>query len=841
MKTQFTLFGFITTGGLVLTFMSAAAQAPASEQPRQRAVLEEVLVTATLRAESLQDVPVSVNAVGSEKLFEAGIDKVEDLQAYVPNLTMSEGGIGTNIYIRGIGSGVNQGFDQSVGMYFDGISYGRAQLSRAPFLDLNRVEVLRGPQNILFGKNSIAGALSLHSARPTQEFEGMSSALYEPSHGETVVDLVLSGPLTNNLGARLALRKRDIDGYMENLTLDRDEPQRDEGTARLILDWAAAPDVQAMIKLEVGKFDVIGRQAEIIGEQPAGPDAPFPGKTYAQILDRQQGPFGGLLVDIDEDSSVLNNTQDFKRSSNGDFSNNDTRNLTLNVNWYRNGHQLTFISGFMAYEFEELCDCDFTGARVFDVLLEEDYKQYSQEFRWVSPVDDTFEYIGGAFVQKSELEFFDTIRIDSDILPQLVNAADVTNGGQMGDAPEDGDVQGGFALLPGSGIGDAGEHLRGLRSPRDFTTDSLMASTFLQLTWNVAPSLRATFGGRLSYEKKKGSRSVQFTNRSDEPDTENETKTVLAKVFGAESHDIAGERTETQFAPSINLQWDASDEIMAYLTLSQGFKSGGFDARSSESPEDNDPAPHNPNYGDEPNERLRGSFEFEEEEARSIEIGAKTSWLGGAAELNIAAFFTEYDNLQVSIFNGVTGFNVGNAGAARTMGLELDGRMALSENLMLTGAFALLDFEFTDFENGQCNHTMSDPDGDGLCDFTGMTNQYAADFSGNLSLAYTKMIGSSLEFRAVGDVVFTDDYNPTPNLDPTQVQDAYYKLNGRLALSDVAAGWEVALIGKNLTDETVVTFANDTPLALSTFGSVSHTGFLARPRSIALQAVYRWY
>ncbi|HCS26984.1 MAG TPA: hypothetical protein DIW43_06000, partial [Spongiibacteraceae bacterium] len=117
------------------------------------AVLEEVVVTAQLREQSLQDVPVSVSAISGDKLMEAGLARIEDLQAYVPNFTMSESGIGTDIYIRGIGSGENQGFEQSVGMYVDGISYGRAQLARAPFLDLSRVEVLRGPQNILLGKN----------------------------------------------------------------------------------------------------------------------------------------------------------------------------------------------------------------------------------------------------------------------------------------------------------------------------------------------------------------------------------------------------------------------------------------------------------------------------------------------------------------------------------------------------------------------------------------------------------------------------------------------------------------------------------------------------------------
>ncbi|MFT5605711.1 MAG: iron complex outermembrane receptor protein, partial [Paracoccaceae bacterium] len=129
--------GMLRSGAVALPLLVGLAATGA----QAAGVLEEVIVTATLRAESLQDVPVSVNALSGEKMMEAGIDKVEDLQAYVPNLTMSETGIGTNIYVRGIGSGINQGFEQSVGMYFDGVSYGRAQLSRAPFLDLARVEV----------------------------------------------------------------------------------------------------------------------------------------------------------------------------------------------------------------------------------------------------------------------------------------------------------------------------------------------------------------------------------------------------------------------------------------------------------------------------------------------------------------------------------------------------------------------------------------------------------------------------------------------------------------------------------------------------------------------------
>ena len=173
------------------------------------------------------------------------------------------------------------------------------------------------------------------------------------------------------------------------------------------------------------------------------------------------------------------------------------------------------------------------------------------------------------------------------------------------------------------------------------------------------------------------------------------------------------------------------------------------------------------------------------------------------------------------------GFNVGNAGAATTMGLELDGRLALTEHLMVSGALAFLDFEFTEFDNGQCYQGQTPDsfvDGTPYCDYKGKTNQYVADYSGNLSFAYSRMVSSDLEFRGITDFVFTGDYNSSQNLDPSQEQDGYVKVNLRLSLADVAAGWEVALLAKNLTDETVVSYSNDTPLANSIFESIGQIG-----------------
>lgn len=123
--------------------------------------LERIIVTSQKRTQSLQEVPLSVSAINGDKLAEAGIENLQDLSVYIPNLAIIDGGQTPQMYIRGIGSGTNQGFEQSVGTYLDGIYVGRSLLSRSAFMDLERVEVLRGPQNILFGQSSIAGAISL--------------------------------------------------------------------------------------------------------------------------------------------------------------------------------------------------------------------------------------------------------------------------------------------------------------------------------------------------------------------------------------------------------------------------------------------------------------------------------------------------------------------------------------------------------------------------------------------------------------------------------------------------------------------------------------------------------
>ena len=227
-------------------------------------------------------------------------------------------------------------------------------------------------------------------------------------------------------------------------------------------------------------------------------------------------------------------------------------------------------------------------------------------------------------------------------------------------------------------------------------------------------------------------------------------------------------------------------------------------------------------------------------QALAFEGGSKLSLLNGTAEINIAVFYTEFDDLQVSIFDGTLGFNVGNAAQAVTQGVELDGRWAITDDWSMNGSIGYLDFEFKDFKNGQCNQGQTPTSPNGFCDYSGKTNQYVADWSGNLAVNYEHPLTEALLFRSTLDTQFTTSYNPSQNLDPRVEQNGYALWNLRLALASADDKWEVALLGRNLTDREVVTYANDTPLAFSQFGAPTWYGFIERPRSIAIQASYRF-
>ncbi len=775
-----------------------------AQEDNDSPMLEEVVVTAQQREQTLAEVPLSVAVVDGDLIRDQGMENMTDLQYSVPNFSQSETAIGTNIFIRGVGSGNNQGFEQSVGIYVDGIHHGRAQQARAPFMDLARVEVLRGPQSILFGKNSVAGALNITTARPTNEFEGFFNLSREFVDGAIEGTVVLSGPVSDRFRYRVAGRISQSDGYVENLLLDRTEPSNDNKTLRTTFEFDVSDTVMATLKLEKNQFDVVGRPNEIVTEAP-GVAGPFAGLTYAQIL----------VLGLGQDASLLDNELDGRRTSNGDFSNNDQFEGVFTVDWELENSTFRSVTGISNYEFNDLCDCDFTGANIFDVNLAEKYDQFSQEFRLTSNGGETLDYIVGAFYQTSDHEYRDSINVtDTSVLVPLLNGAN-------------------------PGLGDL---FSNTAAAREALVDSDVFSAFGQIDWHFNDTMTLQLGGRITHESKDGTRNMKIVSLptgGDLPAAQAIVADLYGAVFGISAsnalnvaypvadllgtHPVSGSISQTKFTPDVKLYWDVSDDTMIYISAAKGSKSAGFDFRAN-------------NRGT--SATMQDSFIFDSESANSFELGGKMSLLDGAAEFNFAAYITKFKNLQVSVFDGILGFNVGNAAKSDIKGLEFDGRWQATDNLTLGGSFAYNDFEFKDYTNGQCYFGQA-PNGpqaaEGFCSYNGNSDRMNAKISGTLSADHYHDFSGGWELRSSYNMYFTDGYNASGTSDPLGEQGGFAKHNIRLSLSNDDNGWGIALLGENLSDKKVVFNFGATPLAEGTFGVASNVAVPGQGRTISLQ------
>jgi len=772
--------------------LSACALAINAATAQEQETLEVIQVTAQKRSENAQETPISMNVLSADDIKEKSIDKIDDLQYSVPNLHMTETGISTQMFIRGIGTGNNQGFEQSVGQYIDGVHYGRQQLLRMPFLDLERIEVLKGPQSIMFGKNSVAGALNLSSAKPAEDTEIHLGLQYQPTNGATEFTGMISGELMDTLSARLAIRDYSEDGYIENTFKDRDETMREESAIRLSLLWEPSENMNFLLKIEQDDFDGTGRQIEVIKDEPALVGSPMPGATFSQILGALGHP-----------NAIAESELNYERQADAQESNsNSLNNATLTANFKFGDYTLTTVSGLVSYDFVETCDCDYTAAPIFSVFIDEEYKQFSQEIRIVSPLGEKFDWLGGLFYQTSELAFDDNIIIPTNSVLALIS---------------------GGALAP----------LNGEAAGRNYQLDTDMFSAFFQGRYHFNDALTLTLGARYTSEDKTSSRVMNITDANTGKITTNPASPALFDaVFGIQSeqspyspegHNLQGERNETSFTPLINISYKIDEDIMAYASATTGFKAGGFDARAN-----------NVN-----------SWEFEEEEATAYELGIKSLLLDDTLEVNLSFYRTEYDNLQVSQFDGVLGFNVGNAKETVVQGVEVEGRLIILDGLSMQYGMAYLDHEYKDFTNGNC-HSRQVPDGDmgadgnQLCDYTGKSGQYTPKFTASIGFDYfTDISFLGFEyFRTTLGLYHSAKQNVDVNLNPLYEVEAYDKVDMRIALE--SENWNIALFGKNMTNEEVLTYVGNNPLSGSTFGTDTFYGFVDKPAVYGIQVDYNF-
>ncbi len=453
--------------------------------------------------------------------------------------------------------------------------------------------------------------------------------------------------------------------------------------------------------------------------------------------------------------------------------------------------------------------------------MTEDFEQFSQEFRLTSPGGETVDYIVGAFFQTSEQKYAEDASLQ-------VSALDPTK------------VY--FDSL--------------LKRPFEVESDTF--AVFGQATWNVSDTLRVTLGLRYTEDEKEGTRSQEAYSLNIAPGVSQDdviipigplaglpVSTVLAGNgdafgpvaslgYGMQDHSLNGKSDKSNWTPSLNIQYDYSDDIMLYATYSEGYKAGGFDARGG----NGFSAGATDFWGRSYSTLSLGAdnFEFDQEEAETIEIGAKMSVLDGVGELNVALFHTDYTDMQVSVYDGIFGFNVLNAGAATVRGLQMDGRWRATENPLLSGGLSYLDFEWTDYQEGPCpgeGDFETSPSGN--CVFDGKENNHTPEWTVNLSPNHTYMISDGLELRSTLDANFKDNHYVANNLDDRSEQSAVTIFNARVALASTDDTWQVALTGKNLTDQTSLNYM--TNLSLSGGGMNGQAG---RPRTIGVEGIYRF-
>ena len=805
-----------------------------------QAQLEEVIVTATKRAESMQDVPISMLSKSGESLKDMGITRAAEFAADMPAITISQSPIGNFIFIRGIGTaGVNQGIELSVSMFQDGIYMGRHQLSRAPFMDLERVEVLRGPQSILFGKNTIGGAIHMITAKPTEEVEGMISGLYGDD-GEQEITGVLSGPITDSLSGRIAVRGYQIDGFLDNVMTDKDGPERDDQTVRLQLTWDATDDLSITGKWENSEFEQTQQTTQLKVTDPTGTGIAFSGLNQALVA---VGSGGSGSETWDDERAVDNDGGELLGLAvpsfaglpgfpdKPEFSDNSMDVGALTIDWAIGDHTLTAITGYAQYDYRDICDCDFAAVPLIQVDATEDYEQLTQEIRLTSPGGEKLDYIVGFYYHDSDLEYRSIEGFGTSLAASLVGQPPIAVPNLTRDYSmnQDQDMWSVF----GSGtysFTDATRLTVGLR----YFEESKEVDHFLNKNFTGGWDYSAVAGlpaGTLAY----GDTAAEYDRfLSEVAGTPLAGLGALSEflyggLLGTSEHDIRGrERDEEDVNWTVTLEQDFGADTMVFATAATGTKGGGFDGRflgTTDGP----------------------FFEYDEETAISYELGVKTYLLNGMMSLNATAFLSTVEDYQVSIFDGATAFFVQNAAEIESKGVEVDIKWAATDGLTISLAGSYLQAEYTDFPNAPCwTVSGTEPVDRGSCvgrgtptafrDAKGDANTFSPELAYNLNFDYRLPIGASLEARGILNINYSDDFFVASDLDPVYaIQESYTKYDVRLSLGSSDGMWDVALIGKNLSDELVSGNSNDQPL-------VPGNGFAStdRLRSYAVQATYRF-
>jgi outer membrane receptor protein involved in Fe transport len=756
--------------------------------------LDEIIVSARRVDERLQDVPISVTVLSGARLEDGAVTRWEDLT--LPGIKIGPAGLTDVLSIRGIASGINFGFEQSAPVFIDGVWFGSSRSSRIGFLDTERVEILKGPQPTYFGKNAIAGAFGIVTRKPQQEFSADFETYYEFEHDEIAITGVLNLPLGERLAARLAGRWRDLEGYMTNSEDGHSSPHQEDEMGRLALRWEPVETLTLDGKLEYSGNLTTGRETQYTRCMPQAFTTPR--LLNPEFEDCRMDAVRGFRYDSAAFGEAMTLFEDPNRP--GERLDNELLSGRIAADWeYAPGYSMKVNVAYYDQVFEAWVKQDNAWNQRSLAAYKDSSRLFSQELRIDSPTDTRWFWTVGGYREE--------VSRDNAPFTQLA-------------------LQGSFALTT------------------NWQEDSDAWAVFGELGLQLSDSVTVNAGGRYT-EARRGIEADRsgyqlapnFLVAGPDPWSFAVPTSVTQMSFISTEQS----RRDDKFTPAISLEWRPRVGQMYYVSWREGFKAGGFSSF------------------------LAGPIDqigFDPETVEYWEAGLKLRSPDGIWQVSAAVFDGEYQDLQVAIVDPATGQGLTrNAGGAYSRGVDLDFAWVFVAHWQLAAGLSYLDAEYEDFQDVACYPTPAQtiaqgcvrtggaalPPGATLCqgnqnvncaqDLSGFPTSFAPEWSGTFSTQYRNQVdiaalAKSLVLSAGFEMMTTAEYFTSVNGAPGSLQESFTKLDARVAIGDPDGRWDVALVGRNLTDEIYSAWSE--PLV----GAGLNTGWFAttaRPRQLGVQ------
>lgn len=791
---------------LIAAVSTALAQNPA---PSSESGLEEVTVTARKRTESLQDIPVAVTALSEAQIERFDLTSFEKIAAMTPQLTVgrASSGSGAQISMRGIGStSTSIGIEQSVATVIDGAYSGLGRVIYEGFFDLERVEILKGPQALFFGKNATAGVVSFTTADPGDTLEIKTRAGYEFGAERTTLEGVLSMPLGETFGVRIAVRGLDMSGgYYDNhspeigysttdfvtgVTTNHVAPRaadkmpgEEELLGRVTLKWTPSDSgFVGTLKFNYDKNEVNNNSWNYVsfgcanGFSTLTPTEPCRDDNFVVFQNDLPAAVAGATP-FAKDGGLYN---DFK-----------SWNTILNLDYEMSGADLTSTFFYQRNENSWNCNCAYQTGPIW-ATEDSTWRAFSNETRLVTNSDGPLNGLFGVYYQQTTRVFDQNV------------------------------------IFAGSENSAAPAGMRYVSYAKNSETEGETMSAFGQLIYEATDALELAAGVRYIRETKDSYFIQPYVNPG------------LVALF-VPGTAVAADQTFENWSPEATIKYKFDENVTAYAAYKTAYKSGGLSnsgiySALSSTPDDD--------------------FLFEPEEANGYEVGLKTVLFDNQLRFNTTVYRYKYTNLQVDFFNSPTfAYLTINAGAAVAKGIETEFEFAPKniDGLTMNASLNYNDAKYEDFI-GPCYSGQStalgcpSPTGPGgfpQQDLSGKPTSAAPEWTSTVGGYFETPLTSSVSLGLGANLRYSSEYLASSLGNPISEIDSYVTVDATVRIKASDDRWEIALLGKNLSDQQYFLGAQDAPATGSGTGtpagiSADQSGYGTTPRQVELQFAYRF-